>query len=97
MLYLLTLALATVFAASSIDDESVSGKLDHYLDDCSGAVLNDREFATFKSSYWYSHVLEHVTFDLGEQYAQILKESYPHLVKQAGVFKVNDQIVKSLI
>jgi hypothetical protein len=56
------------------------------------AVTNDNVFNTFKSHVWYTPILEHVSYDIGFEYLEIIKNDYPFLLNNIDKYKTNDNI-----
>ena len=54
------------------------------------AVNDDAIFAVFKRQKDYTKILEHVSYELGEKYLQIIKRDNPDLIKKMDKFKKND-------
>lgn len=59
---------------------------------CKKAAETPAIFDTFKTHPDYVPILEHVSFELGEEYLNIIQEKNPHLLKLINKFKENDKI-----
>lgn len=71
---------------TSISDTS------QYTAICRAAQSDDAAFRDFKRHPAYTEILEHVSFDLGRRYLQIIEASYPFLLPYFDRFKINDQL-----
>ena len=63
-----------------------------YKEACRKAVANPEYFRTFKRQAAYRSVLEHVDFDLGIKYLNIIRAKYPHLLIDFEQFRENDDV-----
>jgi hypothetical protein len=64
-----------------------------YIEVCKGAVRDDAgQFDTFKRHPHYKTVLEHVTYQQGLEYLDIIREKCPELLKFTKAFTENDVI-----
>lgn len=59
---------------------------------CKKAAKDKRIFKKFKSSPIIENVMQHVSFDLGEQYLEYINENYSHLLSLMNRFHTNDEI-----
>lgn len=66
--------------------------LPEYRQICLEASIDDVVFANFKSYPAYKQILEHVTYDLGLEYLNIIKQKYPGLLSKLESFKMNDML-----
>lgn len=63
-----------------------------YLIAVENAVKNSKAFRSFKSHPYYRRVLEHVSFDQGQSYLDILKKDSPEIIDKISLLKLNDLI-----
>ena len=56
------------------------------------AVINENIFNTFKRHPWYTPILEHVNYDDGIKYLDIIRKEYDFLLKNIDKYKTNDNI-----
>lgn len=63
-----------------------------YVKAVENAVKNYKAFRSFKSNPYYQRVLEHVTFDQGQSYLEILKNDSPEILDKISLLKLNDLI-----
>lgn len=63
-----------------------------YVKVCRDAVSDEVVFSTFKSIVAYTHVLEHVSYELGVQYLDWILEHMPGAVRYFDLFRTNDAI-----
>lgn len=59
---------------------------------CRRAVEDERVFATFKRHPDYKPVLEHVSYEQGVAYLEIITSEYPELLKNIDAFRTNDSV-----
>ncbi len=78
--------------ASESDCPSSVTDINWYTDFCKSAAEDDILFANFKRSPLYTVVLEHVTYNFGKQYLELIKKNYPLLLLNAEQFRTNDLI-----
>lgn len=72
-------------AASSISDDQT------YPNFCMQAAKNPTTFASFKRSPFYTPILEHTSFEQGQQYLDSILKKSPKLVSLFRKFKANDR------
>lgn len=63
-----------------------------YREFCLLAATQDKVFQTFKSNPIYREVLEHVNYEQGKEYLQLIENNYPDLLSQWDLFKSNDSV-----
>lgn len=63
-----------------------------YLIAVENAVKNYKAFRTFKAHPYYRRVLEHVSFDQGQSYLDILTKDSPEIIDKISLLKRNDLI-----
>lgn len=63
-----------------------------YLEYCSKAAKDDKEFSHFKRNPMYRCILEHATYDQGNQYLDYIYWIYPALMKKMEEVKKNDAL-----
>ncbi len=63
-----------------------------YLKVVENAVKNYKGFRSFKSHPYYQKILEHVSFDQGQLYLEILKNDSPEIIDKISLLKLNDLI-----
>ena len=56
------------------------------------AVINENTFNTFKRHPWYTPILEHVSYEDGIKYLDIIKNEYSFLLENITKYKTNDDI-----
>lgn len=64
----------------------------NYVQFVEKAVKEYNIFLNFKTDPAYTEILEHVTFDLGMQYLEIIKQEFPKLYENYSIIKKNDVI-----
>jgi putative sugar O-methyltransferase len=65
--------------------------LEVYKQFCKSAAENDEIFKIFRSHKKYTRMLEHVSYDLGQEYLNVIKDKNPHLLNLIHKFKENDK------
>jgi hypothetical protein len=63
-----------------------------YPNFCERAAEDDELFANFKQNPIYRQILEHVTYQEGQEYLKIIQNDYPELLDYLPLFKQNDTI-----
>jgi len=66
--------------------------MENYLRVCREAVENDEVFANFKNDFHYTKILEHVWFELGQEYLDQVKQDFPYLLEHMKRFATNDKV-----
>jgi putative sugar O-methyltransferase len=59
---------------------------------CQRAAEDDTLFANFKQNSAYRDILEHVTYEQGQEYLRVIQNDYPELLSYLPFFKQNDTI-----
>lgn len=58
----------------------------------SQAVNDEDVFQTFKRHDWYRPILEHVSYEYGLGYLDVIKQDYPYLLEKIEKYRENDII-----
>jgi len=74
-----------------------SNNILNYLKVCQEAVRNEEVYANFKNDFSYTKILEHVWFELGQEYLDIIKRDFPYLLNHIKRFATNDNIGNPVI
>ncbi len=82
------LSFSSVFTLSGTSISQVSG----YPNFCQLAANNDHIFASFKRQPVYRAILEHVDYETGRQYLQIILAEHPEFLKDFDLCRQNDAI-----
>jgi len=90
------LFLASALFCLSLEGGSVSESTS-YPSFCLQAATEDAIFFNFKRNPIYTQILEHVTYDLGLQYLNVIVEKYPHLLPYFDGFRENDAIGNPMV
>ena len=86
LIYAIGLCGTLLLSANSISEH---GK---YVEYCGIASRELKEFANFKRNPIYRCILEHTTFQQGEEYLKVIEQSFPFLFQYMEKFKSNDAI-----
>lgn len=74
---------------NQIQSKSVS-EATSYPEVCLQAAENDEYFLNFKRHPLYVIILEHLTYEQGEQYLQVIQSEYPEILEGCDKFREND-------
>ena len=85
----LTLFLLSV--CFSIEAKSIS-QYGQYVEYCQRASRDEEDFKNFKRHPFYRCILEHATYQQGQQYLEAIYWHYPHLLSRMDKFRQNDSI-----
>lgn len=85
---------AVLLATSSISVSRPTSITDYYAYNqfCQDAANDPHQFAHFKASGLYQLILEHVSFEQGRQYLDLIIEQSPELLEKMDSFRKNDAI-----
>lgn len=84
-------ALIYFFRSTYLESGSLS-ESSSYPSFCLEASNNSEVFACFKRNTTYNMILEHVSYDLGLKYLNIIIQQYPELIPFFDSFRENDMI-----
>jgi hypothetical protein len=56
------------------------------------ALTNETLFNSFKRHPWYTPILEHVSYDDGIKYLDVIKKEYAFLLNNIDKYKTNDSV-----
>lgn len=80
-----------------IDDLSSVSDNNDWRGFCYSAATNDAVFQNFKNSSLFRIYMEHVSYELGLKYLDVIKNKYPDLLPYMGVFRTNDTIGNPIV
>lgn len=84
------LLVSTALFSSSIFALSSFSELTTYPQFCMQAAYNEELFMNFKKAPVYTEVLEHVTYEHGKKYLEIVLHESPTFREKFDLFRVND-------
>ncbi len=87
---IISVILATIFPNSAT--AQTSPEIIDYHEFCKIAASNNGVFANFKSNEAYRKILEHLSYEDGLRYLEIIREEYPDLLEKCDDFRVNDSL-----